>query len=161
MRRTEPTELQKSLVDEALFLRGRIVAPYSQVEFLLADMSVKLDLRFPYLIKDRIKAVRRIAEREGYEIYKEELDRLCAELLQYDELRTFMAHGFLTLTTDPKGNHQFEFLRYQREGDGKFTLMSAKTMVSRLREAAHDITEYVGSAVKLFERIYREKKLET
>jgi hypothetical protein len=151
MRRTEPTELQKSLVDEALFLRGRIVASYSQVEFLLADMSVKLDLRFPYLIKDRIKAVRRIAERDGYEIYKEELDRVCAELLQYDELRTFMAHGFLTLTTDLKGNHQFEFLRYQREGDGKFTLMSARTTVSRLREAAHDITEYVGSAVELFE----------
>jgi hypothetical protein len=47
---TEPTEQQKSLVDEALYLRGRIVASYAQVEFLLADISVKLDLRFPYLI---------------------------------------------------------------------------------------------------------------
>jgi hypothetical protein len=55
---TEPTDLQKSLVDEVLFLRGRIVASYSQIEFLLANISVKLDLRFPYLIKDRIKAVR-------------------------------------------------------------------------------------------------------
>jgi hypothetical protein len=36
------------------------------VEFLLADISVKLDLRFPYLIEKRIKAVRRNAEREGY-----------------------------------------------------------------------------------------------
>jgi hypothetical protein len=50
---TEPTELQKSLVDEALFLRGRIVASYSQVELLLADTSVKLDPRFPYPIKER------------------------------------------------------------------------------------------------------------
>jgi hypothetical protein len=157
----EATELQKSLVDEALFLRGRIVASYSQVEFLLANISVKLDLRFPYLIKDRIKAVKRIAEREGYEVYKVELDRMCDELLQYDELRTFMAHGFLTLTMDKKENHQFEFLRYQREGKGKFTLMSAKTTAPRLREAADDITKYVSSSVKLFERIYREKKLET
>jgi hypothetical protein len=157
----EPTEPQKSLVDEVLYLRGRIVASYSQVEFLLANISVKLDLRFPYLIKDRIKAVRRIAEREGYEVYKEDLGRLCDELSQYEELRTFMAHGFLTLTVDKKDSHQFEFLRYQRDGEGKFRLMSAKTSVPRLREAADDITKYVSSAVKLFERIYREKKLET
>ena len=38
----EPTEQQKSLVDEALYLRGRIVAAYAQVEFLSADISVKL-----------------------------------------------------------------------------------------------------------------------
>jgi hypothetical protein len=158
---TGPTDLQKSLVDEALYLRGRIVASYSQVEFLLANISVKLDLRFPYLIKDRIKAVKRIVERAGYEGYKEDLDRMCDELLQYDDLRHFMAHGFMSLTTDKKDNHQFEFLRYQREGDGKFTLLSAKTTVERLRQAADDITEYVSHAVTLFEQIYREKKLET
>jgi hypothetical protein len=109
---TEPTEQQKSLVDEALYLRGRIVASYAQVEFLLADISVKPDLRFPYLIDARIKAVRRIAEREGYEAYKNELDRICEELMQYDEIRHFMTHGFLRLTVDRKGSHQFEFLRY-------------------------------------------------
>src|SRR5580693_500881 len=91
----EPTERQKGLVDEALYLRGRIVASYAQVEFLLADISVKLDLRFPYLIEARIKAVKRIAERGGYQVYKEDLDRMCDELLRYDELRHFMTHGFL------------------------------------------------------------------
>ena len=157
----EATKLQKSLVDEAIFLRGRIVTAYSQVEFLLADISAKLDLRFPYPIKERIKAVKRIAERNGYEVYKDDLDRVCDELLRYDELRHFMAHGFMSLTTDKKENHQFEFLRYQREGDGKFTLMNAETTVERLRQAAGDITEYVSNAVNLFERIYREQKLET
>ena len=72
-----------------------------------------------------------------------------------------MAHGFMSLTTDKKDNHQFKFLRYQREGDGKFTLMSAKTTVERLRQAVGDITKYVSNAVTLFERIYREQKLET
>ena len=38
---TEPTELQKSLIDEATYLRGRIITSYSQIEFLLADISVK------------------------------------------------------------------------------------------------------------------------
>ena len=157
----EPTELQRSLVDEAMLLRGRIVASYSQVEFLLADISVKLDLRFPYLVKDRIKAVKRIAERNGYEVYKEDLDRMCDELLRYEELRHFMAHGFMSLTTDKKDKHQFEFRRYQREGDGKFTFTSAQTTVAHLRQAAGDITEYVLNAIRLFERIYREQKLET
>jgi hypothetical protein len=157
---TEPTEQQKSLVDEALYLRGRIVASYAQVEFLLADISVKLDLRFPYLIDARIKAVRRIAEREGYEVYKDELDHVCEDLLRYDEIRHFMAHGFLSLTIDGKGNHQFEFLRYQRDGEGKFILLSGKTTIERLREAADDIGQYVSHVIRLFERIYREKKLE-
>jgi hypothetical protein len=157
---TEPTEQQKSLVDEAFYLRGRIVGSYAQVEFLLADISVKLDLRFPYLIDARIKAVKRIAEREGYEIYKDELDAVCEELLRYDEIRHFMTHGFLTLTTDRKGSHQFEFLRYQRDGDGKFSRLSGKTTLEQLRQAADDIGQYVSHVIRLFERIYRERKLE-
>jgi hypothetical protein len=154
------SDRQKSLVDEALFLRGRIVASYAQVEFLLADISVKLDLRFPYLITARIKAVKRIAEREGYKVYKDELDQACEELLQYNDLRHFMTHGFLSLTMDRKGNHQFEFLRYQREEKGQFTMLSGKTTIGRLREAADDIGRYVSHVMKLFEKIYREKKLE-
>jgi hypothetical protein len=61
---------------------------------------------------------------------------------------------------DPKGNHQFEFLRYVRECEGKFRMMSAKTTVERLRQAADDITAYVSHVIRLFERIYREKMLE-
>ena len=156
----EPTALQKSLVEEATYLRGRIVTSYSQVEFLLADISVKLDLKFPYLIKDRIKAVKRIAERPGYEVYKDELAKVCGELLQYDDLRNFMAHGFMMLTTDRKDNHEFEFQLYQREDRDKFNLITIKTTVPRLRAAAENITEYVSHAARLFGLIYLEQKLE-
>lgn len=107
-----------------------------------------------------IPVPRHIAEREGYEVYKDRLDRVCEELLGYDELRHFMAHGFLSLTTDRKGNHQFEFLRYQRDGEGRFTQLRAEITVERLRQAADDIGQYVSHVVRLFERIYREKKLE-
>ncbi|MGB3490204.1 MAG: hypothetical protein WBA62_19095 [Xanthobacteraceae bacterium] len=57
---------QKKLVDDIIYLRGRIITSYSQVEFLLADIAVKLELKFPYLISARLKAARRIAERNGY-----------------------------------------------------------------------------------------------
>ena len=71
-----------------------------------------------------------------------------------------MAHGFMRLDTDGQGNHRFEFLRYEREANGKFGLLSAKTDIVRLREAAEHITEYVTNVHQLFDRIYREKKLE-
>jgi hypothetical protein len=158
---TEPTELQKSLVDQTTYLRGRIITSYSQVEFFLADISVRLNLKFPYLIKDRIKAVRGISERHGYEVYKEDLTKVCDELLQYDELRNFMAHGFMILTTDKKDNHELEFRLYQREDREKFQLITIKTTVPYLKAAAEQITEYVSHAVQLFGRIYLDQKLKS
>lgn len=155
-----PSELQKSLVNEATYLRGKIITSYCQVEFLLADISVKLDLKFPYLIKDRIKAVKRIAERPGYEVYKDDLGRVCDELLQYDELRNFMAHGFIMLTTDKKDNHKFDIRIYQRESQGTFNQVTIETTIPRLRAAAEHIAEYVSDAIRVFSKIYLEKRLE-
>jgi hypothetical protein len=154
-----PPDWQKHLVDESLYLRGRIIASYSQVDFLLADLSVKLDLKFPYLIKDRIKAAKRIAEREPFAKYKPELDRLCDELLDFDEVRNFLSHGSLTLNVDEAGNHQFEYLIYERS-NGNFTLMGGTTTIERLRAAAEDIDTYTGQVLQLFRRIYWEQKVE-
>jgi hypothetical protein len=155
----EAADWQKNLVDESLYLRGRLVASYSQVEFLLADISVKLDLKFPYQISERIKAAKRIGEREQFAKYKAELDKVCDELLEFNELRNFMSHAFLTLHVDRVGNHQFEYRMYQR-GDGTFVLMGGTTTIDRLRAAAEDMTKYVEQAMELFTRIYNEQALE-
>jgi hypothetical protein len=40
-----------------------------------------------------------------------------------------MAHGFLSLTVDRKGNHQFEFLRCERRAEGQFQLMQGRVVV--------------------------------
>jgi hypothetical protein len=64
------TDEQKSLVDECIYLRGRITTPYSQVELILADISVILVLKFPYLMSKPIAAAKAIAERPGYESYR-------------------------------------------------------------------------------------------
>jgi hypothetical protein len=71
-----------------------------------------------------------------------------------------MTHGFLTLTTDEKSNHQFEFLRYRRDGKGKFTLLRSTATIEQLRKAVADIGQYVSDTNKLFKKIYREKQLE-
>jgi hypothetical protein len=88
------------------------------------------------------------------------LEAICNQLLEYDDIRHFMAHGFLSLTTDKKGNHQFEFLRYERQGEGDFQLLQGKTEVARLRAMADHIMEYTDRAVDLCRRIYLEKGLE-
>lgn len=154
-------QAHRDLIDEAIYLRGRIVSAYAQVEFLLADLVAKLEDRFAYLIDTRIKGVKKIAEMPGYEVYKQELDRVCDELLVYDELRHFMTYGFMRVDVAEQGaRHRIEFLRYVREGEGKFKMMSAATNIERLRQAVGDIGQYVSEVMKLFERIYRDKKLE-
>ncbi len=154
-----PPDWQKQLIDECMYLRGRIIASYSQVEFLLADLSVKLDLKFPYLIKDRINAAKRIGEREQFARYKPDLDKVCGELLDFDEVRNFLSHGFLTLLVDKAGNHQFEYRMYQRS-DGSFTLMGGTTTIERLRVAAREIDAYTEKSIQLFTRIYQEQQVE-
>ena len=150
----------KKLIDDIVYLRGRIVTSYCQVEFLLADIAVKLELKFPYLISARLKAAKRIAEREGYETYKAELEEVCDGLGEYDDIRKFMAHGWAVLEVDKAGNHRFELLMYERKGEGQFELMRARTTRERLLEAANDINEYTGRVINLFRRIYFEKGLE-
>ena len=156
----EPSDLHKSLIEEAFYLRGRILASYSQIEFLLADISVKLDLKFPYRIEKRIKAVKRIAERPGYEGYKDELSKVCDELLRYDELRNFMAHGFMMLNIGLENSHEFEIQLYQRTDSENFNLITIKTSIPRMKAASDQITEYCSHAMRLFSRIYLEKRLE-
>jgi hypothetical protein len=153
-------QAHRDLIDEAIYLRGRIISSYAQVEFLLADFVAKLEDRFAYLIDSRIKGVKKIAEMPGYEVYKDELAKVCDELLIYDDLRHYMAHGFMRMDVDNAGEHRFEFLRYVREDQGKFQMMSAKTDIRRLRQAVEDIGDYVKDVMNLFGRIYREKNLE-
>jgi hypothetical protein len=73
----KPTPEQIAISDEMLYLRGKIITGYGQVEFFLADLSVKLNLKFPYLIKDRIKAAKEIADRPDYVEFRGELHALC------------------------------------------------------------------------------------
>lgn len=153
-------EANKKLVDDIIYLRGRIITSYSQVEFLLADIAVKLELKFPYLISARLKAAKRIAEKEGYESYKAELEEVCDGLERYDDLRKFMAHGWASITVDKKGQHLFELLMYQRDGEGQFQLFRSRTTREKLLEAAEDINQYTGKVIRLFDRIYADKKLE-
>jgi len=67
-------EAAKAMVSQATFLRGSIITSYAHIEFLLADICVKLWQKpeyqhlagaFPYKTDSRIKAVRTLFDAEG------------------------------------------------------------------------------------------------
>jgi hypothetical protein len=148
-----------ALGDELFYLRGKIITGYAQVEFLLADISVKLNVKFPYLIKDRIKEAKKIVERPGYEKYRDELFEICDRLVDYVDLRHFMAHGMVMITTMGPA-HSLEMRRYERSGEGKFKQFFLFSDLDKLRGNAADVGEYSSRAVRLFQKIYLEQQLE-
>ena len=71
-----------------------------------------------------------------------------------------MAHGFMRAEFGAAESHRFELLRYTREGEGRYELLQSTTDIKRPRQAVEDIGSYVSEVMNLFERIYRERKLE-
>jgi hypothetical protein len=96
----------------------------------------------------------------GYEAYRDELHSVCDGLSEFDEMRVFMAHGWVSAELGKNGTNNIEFLRYERTGEGQLQLMRGGTNVERVRQAAEDITEYTERTRRLFRKIYAEQELE-
>jgi hypothetical protein len=155
-------DFQKELTKEACFLRGQIITGYSMVEFVLADISVRLDLKFPYPIKDRIKAAKKIVNRSEYGAYRNDFHRVCDKLLRYDELRNFMAHGILFLETNrDQTSHKFTMHRYERYGTGKYRRRTLEFSVEDFRRVADEMVRYTNDAYAVFHKFYIEQAVET
>ncbi len=65
MESIEPSQWIVDLTDRAAYLRGRYLTSFSQCEFLLADLSVKIDNRFRYSLEKRVGAAKTMAESNG------------------------------------------------------------------------------------------------
>jgi hypothetical protein len=167
--RPEPSNLQKSLVTEAAFLRGQIIGSYAQVEFLLADLAVRCSVRpeyhehlrkFPYKLESRLKAVRQLAELPGpIHFYRDELVPLIDQILKYEELRHFMAHGLLVIKTQGP-NHLLQFRLYDTKDKGQLALGIIETTCEQLLGSGTEVAEFASSIAQLFKRIYLEQKLQ-
>jgi hypothetical protein len=137
----KPNPESIALGDEMFYLRGKIITGYAQVEFFLADLSVKLNVKFPFKIKDRIKAAKEIADRPGYSEYREELHEICDQLARYDNIRHFMAHG-LVMIKSMAGQHSVEMRRYDRKDNVKFVRYDLFTDLNKLRNASNQVSGY-------------------
>jgi hypothetical protein len=158
----EVNEFAKALTDEACCLRGQIITGYSMVEYLLADILMRLDLKFPYLIEERIKAAKKIVDRPEYAAYRDDFHRVCDELLRYDDLRNFMAHGYLSLDIDrDQTSHKFTMRLYERAEPGKYRCLRRDFPVEDFRKVAGEMVKYTHEAYAVFDKFYTEQALET
>jgi hypothetical protein len=122
-------------------LRGQIITSFAQVEFLLADFSVKTRLLLPYKIKNRIQAVKDIiAHNATFKSYEAELTPLADQLVSFEDLRNFMAHGFLSIHTDKINQHMLEYRLYIRTNKDKFQLETVQTTLDKLLADERAIT---------------------
>jgi hypothetical protein len=148
------------LIDRATCLRGRYLTSYAQCEFLLADLSVKVDGRFRYAIKQRVNAAKIMAAVEGpLNRYADDFLPLIEGISAWSERRHWFAHGFVTLIRDPKDQVVFEFRRYEEQGD-ELILLAWTASIDALQDAADSINYYCKAFVALHQRIYSELGIE-
>ena len=148
------------LLDRATYLRGRYLTSYAQCEFLLADLSVKVDSRFRYALEKRINAAKAMAEASGpLNAYADDFLPLIENIGFWSERRHWFAHGFMTIFTAPDGKHAFEFRRYEQREDGLVLLQWFAT-IDELQNAADAINRYCSAFVALHRRIYLELGIE-
>ena len=89
-------------MDRAAYLRGRYLTSYAQCEFLLADLSVRVDNRFRYALDKRINAAKAMTEASGpLNAYAADFLPLIENIGTWSERRHWLAHGFMTIFTDP------------------------------------------------------------
>jgi hypothetical protein len=87
---------------------------------------------------------------------------VCDELIRYDDLRHYMAHGLMTLYLDGEGgrNHEVELRRYERLREGQFRLCICKKSLEELRRDAAEITRYGQDAADVFWTVWLGQKVE-
>ncbi|MBI3700588.1 MAG: hypothetical protein HY242_09130 [Afipia sp.] len=165
----EPPEKIKLQVREAAALRGNIVGAFSHIEYLLADVCMRAWLRpeyrhladsFPYKVESRIRSVRTLFSAEGpLKKYEATVDPLLDELLKFEELRHFMAHGWAQ--GDIKKNEITISYRLYIIAKGGSPTSETKTFSLReLQEIADDLNKYSANILGLFYRIYLDEKLQ-
>jgi hypothetical protein len=91
--------------------------------------------------------------------YADDLLPLIDHIGTWTERRHWLAHGFMTMFTDPNGRHAFEFRRYEQREDG-LALFQWFATAEDLQDAADAINRYRSAFVALHQRIYRDLGIE-
>jgi hypothetical protein len=158
---TVPDQHFIDLIDRAAYLRGRYLTSYAQCEFLLADLSVRVDSRFRYALDKRINAAKVMATGSGpLNAYADDFLPLIENVGAWSDRRHWFAHGFQIMYTDPEGRHSFELRRYEQEEDGRFALLQWFATVEEMQNSVDAINRYATAFVALCHRIYLDLGLE-
>src|SRR5258707_3630338 len=148
----DPTDDQKSLINECTRCRGLIVGSYAHVEFLLADLCIKswrlpsyrsLAKRFPYKSATRERAVSAILALEAGPLF--EFGAAAAPFLKQwrdsERDRNIMAHGLMTIEWTKSGNVFVRGQLLKPIDDEKFGLERVRWSLSALQAKAGKATK--------------------
>lgn len=160
----EPSEEIVQAVESSHAWRGAIVNSYAQIEFLLADLVSRCRMfpqydaataRLPFGANQRVKAVKKLCELSGpLQPYTTDLVLIAEKLLEFEELRHFLTHGFCTCLFTPRGEIA---LRFQRFDPAKKDEWAQKIREIRLEELHHlklQSTTFAQTSVMLFRQIH-------
>ena len=153
-----PPQWVIDIMDQAAYLRGRYLSCFAQCEFLLADLSVRVDNRFRYTLKKKINAAKVMAGSGGpLNAYADEFIPLLNSLVERSDVRHWLAHGFMELTVDRAGNHLLSYRRYLDDAE-RLTIWQCT--LSHMQDEVDSITVYTNNFLRLCRRIYQELGLE-
>lgn len=166
----EATDLQKAVIDEAFFLRGRIVSHYSHAEFLLGDFAVKChalglyrpnNFKFPYRLESKLAAVREISQTvDIMKKYEGRIGGLINQIMMFEEMRHFMAHGWMMLKYN-KVQNLIEMRMYDQAKNEPLKLQIREFSIDQMRSFSEAASKFVEEVMHLFREIYLTEKLET
>ena len=155
----------KALVNHAIYLRGNIITSYAHIEFLLADICLKawqlpeyarLAGAFPYKTDSRIKAARTLFEVDGpLRPYREGIQTALDKLLNFEELRHFVAHGLLIVTPMPPSDAMLQYRLYRTTKQGT-AIAFMETSASDLDDVGLTIGTLLNKMLTTFRRIYSD-----
>jgi len=163
------TSADKAVIGNAAALRGAIITSYAQVEYLLADIVLRcqpmaeystLPQTFPYKLETRIARVRDIVGMSGpLQKYKDEFEKVITELLKFEELRHFMAHGLLHVRASCVGDHILIYRMHRQTKGSTIEEGTITTNLPQLEDAAQKIAHYSLQTASLFHDVYRDHSL--
>lgn len=120
-----PTDKMILQIEEATRLRGWIANSYSQVEYLLGDLILRLRSEtiyaehtqtLPHDASNRVRKIKAILAIDGpLSAFKTELEEVLSEISRRHQVRNLLAHGFCSYHFTPDGDTGFEFQKWHRD----------------------------------------------
>jgi hypothetical protein len=158
------------LIRRAHFLRNGIISSYAHVEFLLTELNVRsrqlpeyaeIAAGFPYRLESKIARVKELVTGLGpLNKYADDLLALVDRLSVYEELRQFMAHGLMVVSTRETATAPIVFRTYRMAGKTGEEYGAIETDADQLANAAEEISEYTRQIATVIAQIFQELSLE-
>lgn len=160
-----PLDEHSQTIERMFSLRGRVLAYYAAVEFILADLVVRcrdlreyqsLNLSFPVSMAARLRAAKSILLVPGPFQSGAELLALLDRLVRHETMRHDLAHGFAqTFTTSDQRVYLIQIRRWEPRSNGHYALRQRSIVPHEFELEVDAIASDVSAAMTALMELYR------